>query len=58
MEQSREVWLVADQDKFDRQALVRLAHLSQIDQLFCDAEPPPALRALLQEAQVSLVVAP
>ena len=58
IEQSREIWLVADQDKFERQALVRLAHLSQMDRLFCDAEPPPALRALLDEARVELVVAP
>jgi DeoR family glycerol-3-phosphate regulon repressor len=50
--------LVADQDKFVRQALVRLAHLSQIDCLFCDAEPPPALRRLLQESEVECVLAP
>lgn len=58
IEHSREVWLVADQDKFGRQALVRLAHLAQIDKLFCDAEPPVALRPMLQEAQVEVVVAP
>ncbi len=58
IEQSREVWLVADEDKFGRQALVRLAHLSQIDKLFCDAEPPVAMRALLKEAQVELIIAP
>jgi DeoR family glycerol-3-phosphate regulon repressor len=56
IEQSREIWLVADQDKFVRQALVRLAHLSQMDRLFCDAEPPPALRALIEEARVELVI--
>ncbi len=58
LEQSREVWLVADQDKFGRQALVRLAHLSQIDKLFCDAEPPANMKALLKEARVELIVAP
>jgi DeoR family glycerol-3-phosphate regulon repressor len=57
LEQSREVWLVADQDKFGRQALVRLAHLSQIDKLFCDAEPPASMKKLLKEAQVELIVA-
>lgn len=57
IEQSREVWLVADQGKFGRQALVRLAHLSQIDRLFCDAEPPVVLRPMLKEAQVEVVVA-
>ena len=58
IEQSREVWLVADQDKFGRQALVRLAHLTQIDKLFCDAPPPDALKKILKEAQVEVVVAP
>ncbi len=58
IEQSREVWLVADQGKFGRQALVRLAHLSQIDKLFCDAEPPAELRPMLKQAQVEVVVAP
>lgn len=58
IEQSREVWLVADQDKFGRQALVRLAHLSQIDKLFCDAAPPAAMKTLLEESQVELILAP
>jgi DeoR family glycerol-3-phosphate regulon repressor len=57
IEQSREVWLVADHDKFGRQALVRLAHASQIDRLFTDAKPPEALARVLKEAQVQVVVA-
>ncbi|MES2742961.1 MAG: DeoR/GlpR family DNA-binding transcription regulator [Pseudomonadota bacterium] len=57
IEQSREVWLVADQDKFGRKALVRMAHLSQIDRLFTDAAPPASLAKLLQEAGVEVVVA-
>lgn len=56
IEQSREVWLVADQGKFFRKALVRLAHLSQIDILFTDAPPPPQLDGMLREAQVKIVV--
>ncbi len=58
IEQSREVWLVADQDKFGRQALVRLGHLTQIDKLFCDGLPPAGLISILQEAKVELVLAP
>lgn len=58
IEQSREVWLVADQDKFGRQALVRLAHLSQIDKLFCDASPPESMKKILKDAQVEVVIAP
>ena len=57
IEQSREVWLVADYDKFSRQAMVKLAHLSEIDKLFCDAAPPPALSKLLAEAHVEIVIA-
>jgi len=57
MEQAREVWLVADADKFGRQALVRMAHLSQIDILFTDARPPAALNQVLKDANVKLVVA-
>jgi DeoR family glycerol-3-phosphate regulon repressor len=57
IEQSREVWLVADRDKFGRQALVRMAHLSQIDMLFTDARPPEAMAKVLKEAQVKVVVA-
>jgi DeoR family glycerol-3-phosphate regulon repressor len=56
--QSREVWLVADRDKFGRHALVRMAHLSQVDMLFTDARPPEALAKVLKEAHVKVVVAP
>ena len=58
IEQSREVWLVADEDKFGRQSLVRLAHLTQIDKLFCDADPPANMKALLTDAHVELIIAP
>lgn len=58
IEQSREVWLVADHDKFGRQALVRMAQLSQISRLFTDAPPPARFNALLKDAQVQVTVAP
>lgn len=57
IEQSREVWLVADRDKFGRQALVRMAHVSQIDMLFTDAKPPEPLNKVLKDAHVKVVVA-
>lgn len=50
--QAREVWLVADHTKFGRRAMVELAHVSQIDRLFTDAEPPEPLAAILRDAQV------
>jgi DeoR family glycerol-3-phosphate regulon repressor len=57
IEQSRQVWLVADASKFGRQALVKMAHLSQIDVLFTDAPPPPELATLLAETDVEVVIA-
>ena len=57
IEQSRQVWLVADHSKFNREAMVRLAHLSQIDVLFTDQPVPAPFAAILREAKVELVVA-
>ena len=57
IEQSRAVWLVADHNKFGRQALMRMAHASQIDVLFTDAKPPEALARVLREAKVNVVIA-
>jgi DeoR family transcriptional regulator, glycerol-3-phosphate regulon repressor len=54
---SRQVWLVADQSKFNRPAMVELAKLEQIDRLFTDAPPPPLFTALLDDAQVQYSVA-
>ncbi len=49
---AREVWLAADHSKFQRQAMVEVANLSQIDRLFTDAPPPEPFAALLAEAGV------
>jgi DeoR family glycerol-3-phosphate regulon repressor len=57
IEQSRQIWLVADASKFGRQALVRMAHLSQIDVLFTDLAPAPEVAAMLREAEVEVVLA-
>ncbi|MNY86484.1 Glycerol-3-phosphate regulon repressor [compost metagenome] len=57
IQQSREVWLAADHSKFDRQAMVELAKLNQIDRLFTDAPPPAHFASLLQEAEVQCIVA-
>ena len=58
IEQSREVWLAADRSKFNRPAMVELARLDQIDQLYTDIDPPAPFPALLAEAGVQCVVAP
>ncbi|MVW73418.1 MULTISPECIES: DeoR/GlpR family DNA-binding transcription regulator [unclassified Bordetella] len=57
IEQSREVWLAADSSKFERQAMVELAHISQINRFFTDAQPPAPLAQALQDAGVRCVVA-
>jgi DeoR family glycerol-3-phosphate regulon repressor len=49
---AREVWLAADHSKFQRQAMVEVANLNQIDRLFTDAPPPEPFAALLAEAGV------
>jgi DeoR family glycerol-3-phosphate regulon repressor len=55
--QSREVWLVADRTKFGRHALVRLAHLDQVDTLFTDAPPPEVVGGVLADCAIEIVVA-
>lgn len=57
IQHSREVWLAADQSKFNRPAMVELAHLNQIDALYTDAPPPDPFPALLGEAGVALSIA-
>jgi DeoR family transcriptional regulator, glycerol-3-phosphate regulon repressor len=52
---AREVWLAADQSKFNRPAMVELARFSQIDKLFTDDRPPDPFPALLQEAGVTCI---
>jgi DeoR family glycerol-3-phosphate regulon repressor len=55
--QSRQVWLAADRTKFGRHALVRLAHLDQIDALFTDAAPPEAMQRVLADCGVEVIIA-
>jgi len=55
--QSREVWLVADHSKFTRSAMVRLAHLSEVDRFFTDAPLPHPLAEALEAARVQVFVA-
>ena len=57
IDQSRQVWLVADHDKFNRPAMVALAGLDQVDVLFTDQPPPAPFDRLLAEAGVRCVVA-
>ena len=55
---SARVCLVADNTKFGRNAMVRLGHLSDIDELFTDKTPPKKILSLLREHHVNLHVPP
>lgn len=54
IENSRQVFLAADHTKFDRNAMVRLGSIEQIDALFTDRQPPEHIVALLSEKNVAL----
>ena len=54
IENSRQVFLVADHSKFERCAMVRLGNVAQIDALFTDQLPPPHILAILTESNVVL----
>lgn len=56
IENSRQVFLVADHSKFGRSAMVKLGHISQVDTLYTDADPPAQLAALMRSEKVKLVV--
>jgi DeoR family transcriptional regulator, glycerol-3-phosphate regulon repressor len=57
IENSRRVFLIADHTKFGRNAMVRLGRIEQIDALFTDLPPPPALSDRLRQAEVAVYVA-
>ncbi|WP_265921572.1 DeoR/GlpR family DNA-binding transcription regulator [Cupriavidus nantongensis] len=57
IEHSREVWLAADASKFNRQAMVELAHVSQVDRLFTDAPLAAPFDQILADSGVKCVVA-
>ena len=54
---ARQVFLVTDHSKFNRNPMVRVCHISEIDALFTDRQPPEEIQGVLGEAQVRLYVA-
>ena len=56
MENSRNVFLVADHTKFGRNAMVRLGEIQEVDSLFTDAPPPVSVQEVLDRGEVRLVV--
>lgn len=57
IENSRKVFLAADHTKFNRNALVRLGHLSQVHALFTDEPPPKEIARYMLEHKVALHIA-
>ena len=53
---SRSIFLAADHSKFDRNAMVSLCHISEIDALFTDKTPNQKFCDVLNESGVSLHV--
>jgi DeoR family glycerol-3-phosphate regulon repressor len=56
IEQSRQVWLVADSSKISRSALMRIGHVSDIDVFFTNEKPPAPLAQVLADNGVTVVV--
>ena len=54
---AREVWLAADHSKFNRNPMVRVCPIAEIDALFTDRQPPDEIQGVLEEAKVRLYVA-
>jgi len=57
IQNSRHVFLAADHTKIGRNAMVRLAHIGEIDALFTDRQPPKKLSAVIADAGVAVHVA-
>jgi DeoR family glycerol-3-phosphate regulon repressor len=57
IEHSREVWLAADGSKFNRQAMVELAHVSQLNRFFTDLPLRPPFDQIFADNGVDCVVA-
>lgn len=53
---SSTVILAADHSKFGREAMVRLGHIADIDELFTDSQPPGAMKELLRKNRVKVIV--
>lgn len=58
IENSRQVFLVADHSKFDRKPMTRLGHIGDLDAFFTDKMPPDAVIQTLDRHDVRLYVAP
>lgn len=56
IDNSAKVLLAADHTKFGREAMVRLGHISEVDQLFTDKAPRKSMMELLTTNKVQLIL--
>lgn len=57
IEQANKVFLAADHSKFGDRPVVRLGHISQIDALFTDRQPPDELARVIETNSVEVHLA-
>lgn len=53
---ARNIFLVTDHTKFNRNAMVRIADLGEIDAIFTDRKPPQVFQDLMKSKEVDLYV--
>ncbi|HTN97465.1 MAG TPA: DeoR/GlpR family DNA-binding transcription regulator [Nordella sp.] len=58
IQRSDQVVALCDASKFNRQAMVRIANLSDIHALIVDTAPPEDLKSAIESAGVKIIVAP
>ena len=56
MKRSERVIVAVDHTKFERKGIVHIANLDEMDLLVTDQEPPAALKAALEVADVEYLV--
>jgi DeoR family glycerol-3-phosphate regulon repressor len=57
LKHSRNVILAADATKFERCAMVEQGHLSQVDYLVSDENPPPSIQKVIKENSITFIKA-
>ena len=57
LKHTRKAILAADYSKFERYAMVEQGHLSQVDCMVCDKTPPPSIKKIIDENNITFVKA-
>ncbi|WP_414829379.1 DeoR/GlpR family transcriptional regulator [Alteromonas sp. H39] len=57
LKHTRKAILAADYSKFERHAMVEQGHLSQVNCMVCDKTPPPAIKKIIDDNNITFVKA-